>query len=332
MLLKRCNFLGYNDEFFNPFSDICSKSNVMESIKNFEELTNYLKSLNRRKRIVVVCSNDSHTEYAITRSLEEGIAEFILIGDSAILEKFPDLKKYSEYVTTIHMEDPDEAAREAVQLIRRGEADILMKGIINTDNLLRAILDKENGLLPKGKVLTHLAVMEIPTYHKLLFFSDAAVIPRPTLQQRIEMVIYAINTCRKFGIEQPRVALTHCTEKVSPKFPHSLDYVNIVELAEAGEFGNAIVDGPLDVRTSCEQESGSIKGIVSPIDGQADVLIFPNIESGNTFYKSVSLFANAEMAGILQGPICPVVLPSRSDSGLSKYYSIAMACLTANTQ
>ncbi|HCY32647.1 MAG TPA: phosphate butyryltransferase, partial [Bacteroides thetaiotaomicron] len=170
-------------------------------------------------------------------------------------------------------------------------------------------------------------VMEIPTYHKLLFFSDAAVIPRPTLQQRIEMIWYAICTCRHFGIEQPRVALIHCTEKVSAKFPHSLDYVNIVELAEAGEFGNVIIDGPLDVRTACEQASGDIKGIVSPINGQADVLIFPNIESGNAFYKSVSLFANADMAGLLQGPICPVVLPSRSDSGLSKYYSIAMACL-----
>ncbi len=250
-----------------------------------------------------------------------------MIGDSAILEKYPALKQYPDYVKTIHIEDSDEAAREAVRIVREGGADILMKGIINTDNLLHAILDKEKGLLPKGKILTHLAVMEIPTYHKLLFFSDAAVIPRPTLQQRIEMIWYAICTCRHFGIEQPRVALIHCTEKVSAKFPHSLDYVNIVELAEAGEFGNVIIDGPLDVRTACEQASGDIKGIVSPINGQADVLIFPNIESGNAFYKSVSLFANADMAGLLQGPICPVVLPSRSDSGLSKYYSIAMACL-----
>ena len=143
------------------------------------------------------------------------------------------------------------------------------------------------------------------------------------------MIWYAIHTCHHFGIEQPRIALIHCTEKVSAKFPHSLDYVNIVELAEAGEFGNVIIDGPLDVKTSCEKTSGDIKGIVSPINGEADVLIFPNIESGNAFYKAVSLFSHADMAGLLQGPICPVVLPSRSDSGLSKYYSIAMACLTS---
>mgnify|MGYP003623427399 CR=1 FL=1 len=142
------------------------------------------------------------------------------------------------------------------------------------------------------------------------------------------MIWYAIHTCHSFGIKQPRVALIHFTEKVSAKFPTSLDYVNIVELAEGGEFGDVIVDGPMDVRTACEKASGDIKGIASPINGEADVLIFPNIESGNAFYKSVSLFSKAEMAGLLQGPICPVVLPSRSDYGLSKYYSIAMTCLT----
>ncbi|MDR0940164.1 MAG: phosphate butyryltransferase [Mediterranea sp.] len=301
----------------------------MKPIRNFAQLTEHLQQLNHRKRIAVVCANDPNTEYAVARSLKEGIAEFLMIGDSRVLEKYPTLKEYPQFVRTIHIEDSDEAAREAVRIVREGGADILMKGIINTDNLLHAILDKEKGLLPKGKILTHLAVMEIPTYHKLLFFSDAAVIPRPTLQQRIEMIGYAIRTCRHFGIGQPRIALTHCTEKVSAKFPHSLDYVNIVELAEAGEFGDVIIDGPLDVRTACEQASGDIKGIASPINGQADVLIFPNIESGNTFYKAVSLFAKAEMAGLLQGPVCPVVLPSRSDSGLSKYYSIAMACLQA---
>ena len=302
----------------------------MEPIRNFTQLTEHLRGLKRRKRIAVVCANDPNTEYAIARALDEGIAEFLMIGDEAILERYPSLKRHPDHVRTLHVTDPDEAAREAVDVVRRGGADILMKGIINTDNLLRAILDKEHGLLPRGRVLTHLAVMQIPTYDKLLFFSDAAVIPRPSLQQRIEMIQYAIRACRHFGIPRPRIALIHCTEKVSAKFPHSLDYVNIVELAEAGEFGDVIIDGPLDVKTACEKTSGDIKGIVSPIDGEADVLIFPNIESGNAFYKAVSLFARADMAGLLQGPVCPVVLPSRSDSGLSKYYSIAMACLTSN--
>lgn len=298
-------------------------------IRNFAALTEHLKTLKHRKRVAVVCANDPNTEYAIARALEEGFAQFLMIGDSAIIDRYPTLKQYPEHVKTLHIDNPDEAAREAVRIVREGGADILMKGIINTDNLLHAILDKEKGLLPKGRILTHLTAMDIPAYDKLLFFSDAAVIPRPTLQQRIEMITYAITVCRKFGVPCPRVALTHFTEKVSAKFPVSLDYVNIVELADAGEFGDAIVDGPLDVRTACEKASGDIKGIASPINGEADVLIFPNIESANTFYKAMSLFGHAEAAGILQGPICPVVLPSRSDSGLSKYYSIAMACLTS---
>lgn len=301
----------------------------MKPIRSFDELTAHLRSLKRRKKIAVVCAKDPNTEYAIERALKEGIAEFVMIGDSADLERYPTLREYPEYVKVMHIESPDEAAREAVRLVREGAADVLMKGIVNTDNLLHAILDKEKGLLPKGKILTHLSMAQIPTYNKLLFFSDAAVIPRPTLQQRIEMIGYAIETCRHFGISQPRIALIHFSEKVSAKFQNSLDYVNIVELAEAGEFGDVIIDGPLDVRTACEEASADIKGIVSPINGQADVLIFPNIESGNTFYKSVSLFAKAETAGLLQGPSCPVVLPSRSDSGVSKYYSIAMACLTS---
>ena len=301
----------------------------MAPITNFDQLTQHLKEHHLRKRIVVVCADDEHTEYAIARALDEGIARFILVGDTRRLAPYPALQRHADYVETMHIENPDEAARQAVSLVHQGKADVLMKGIINTDNLLRVILDKEHGLLPKGQVLTHLAMVQLPTYPKLLFFSDAAVIPYPTLQQRIEMIWYAIRTCRSFGIEQPRISLIHCSEKVSPKFPHSMDYVHLVELAEAGEFGDVIIDGPLDVKTSCEKSSNAIKGIVSPINGEADVLIFPNIESGNTFYKTVSLFCHADMAGLLQGTICPVVLPSRSDSGLSKYYSIAMACLTA---
>lgn len=301
----------------------------METIKNFKELTEHLKNHKKKKRIVVVNPKDSHIEYAIERALNEELATFLLIGDSTIIKEFNFAKQHPENIQIIDEKDPDKAAVLSVEAIHQNKADILMKGLINTDNLLRVILNKEKGLLPKGTTLTHLSLVEIPSYEKFIFFSDAAVIPRPTLQQRVDMINYAIDTCHKFGIAQPKVSLIHCTEKVSPKFPHSLDYVEIVKQCEEGGFDNAIIDGPLDVKTSCEKGSAEIKGIVSPINGEADVLIFPNIESANTFYKSVSLFANADMAGLLQGPICPVILPSRSDSALSKYYSLVMACLTS---
>ena len=299
----------------------------MEPILNFAQLTAHLKKLNHRKRIAVVCANDPNTEYAISRALEEGIAEFLMIGDSTILKKYPTLKQYPEYVKTIHIENPDEAAREAVRIVREGGADILMKGIINTDNLLRAVLNKEHGILPKGNVLSHITVAQIPMYKKLLFFSDAAVIPRPTLEQFEAMLRYDLEVCRRMGIEAPRVALIHCTEKVNEKFPHTLDYVTLKERAAAGAYGNMYLDGPMDVKTACDAHSGEVKGISSPVVGHADLLIFPNIESGNTFYKTVSLFGDANMAGMLRGTTSPVVVPSRADSGNSKYYSLALACV-----
>ncbi|MDH6355339.1 phosphate butyryltransferase [Dysgonomonas sp. PH5-45] len=302
----------------------------MKEIRTFDELTAHLKSLKTRKKIAVVCAYDEHTEYAVSRALDENIAEIVLLGDADKTKDYPLLKKHAQYVTVVDIKDSDEAAAEAVRMVRDNEVEILMKGIINTDNLLRAILNKEKGILPKGKVLTHLAVMEIPAYDKLLFFLDAAVIPYPTLEQRIEMIKYAVTACNQFGIEEPKVALTHCTEKVNPKFPFTLDYETLKEMAKAGDFGKVIMDGPMDVKTACDSESGDIKGIASPINGQADILMFPNIESGNTFYKSMTRFAKGEMAGILQGPSCPIVLPSRSDHGLSKYYSIALACLNSN--
>ena len=208
-----------------------------------------------------------------------------------------------------------------------GDADILMKGLINTDNLLRAVLKKGDGLLPPGGVLSHVAVAQIPLYHKLLFFSDAAVIPRPTLEQYRQMIANDVALCRRLGCEQPRVALIHCTEKTDEKFPHTLSYAQLRQEAEQGMFGSVFVDGPMDAKTACDRHSGEIKGLSSPVVGNADILIFPNIEAGNTFYKTISLFGDANMAGILTGTIAPVVVPSRSDSGNSKYYSLALACL-----
>jgi phosphate butyryltransferase len=141
------------------------------------------------------------------------------------------------------------------------------------------------------------------------------------------MIRYDVEICRRMGIPEPRVALIHCTEKVNEKFPHTLDYVTLKERAEAGEYGNMYLDGPMDVKTACDSHSGEVKGISSPVVGHADMLIFPNIESGNTFYKAISLFGDANMAGMLLGTMAPVVVPSRADSGNSKFYSLALACV-----
>lgn len=284
-----------------------------------------------RQRIVAVCPHDECTEKVVRRALSEGIADFLLVAESTytavpkqIQADFPDAVQFMEAPTA------DEAAALAVSLIKEGKGDVLMKGLINTDNLLRAVLKKEVGLLPPGSVLTHVTVAETPMYHKLLCFSDAAVIPRPELTQFRAMVKGNVELCHSMGIEEPRVALIHCTEKVHEKFPHTLDYVQLKADAEAGMFGKMVIDGPMDAKTACDLHSGQVKGIASPVVGDADVLIFPNIESGNVFYKTLSFFGKADMAGMLMGAQAPVVVPSRSDSETSKYYSLVLACLSTN--
>ncbi len=301
----------------------------MEPIKDFNDLTTALRTLGIHKHVAAICASDAHTQYAVQRAVKEGFATFTLIGNEDFLTPYPELKQMKDKIRIIDIKSADDAAVEAVRMVRAGEADLLMKGIINTDNLLHVVLNRKDGLMPAGKVLSHLAAVKIPTYHKLLFVTDAAVIPKPTYSQFIAEIKYAIEACHKFGIMRPRIALLHCVEKVNSQFPHTLDYEEIVAKAKNGDFGDVIVDGPLDLLISCNKECAAIKGVKSPIDGDADVLIFPNIESGNVFYKSVALFANAEIAGALQGTTCPVIVTSRGDSKETKYNSLAMACLTS---
>jgi len=300
----------------------------MESISSFAELTAHLTSINCRKRLAVANAVDSHTLDAVLRAVDLGIVEAFLIGDVASIES-PHLfeQNLSPFIHIIDIPEVHEATLEAVRMVKAGEADILMKGLVNTDVLLRAILDKEKGLLPPGNVLTYNAALEIPTYHKLIFFSDPVVIPSPSLVQRTAMIRYAIASAYKFGIMKPKIALIHATEIANPKIHYMQDYLDIMQMWRNGEFGDVIMDGPLDIFLALDAERGRIKNVPTPVLGDADILIFPNFECANCFYKGVSLFAKAEMGGLLQGTVKPVVLTSRSESVNSKFYSIAMACV-----
>lgn len=301
----------------------------MSIIKSFDKLKEELVKKSVRKKVAVVWATDDSTQQAVAQTLSDGFVEAVFVGYVQELQELPLLRPHLDHITFIDAATPDEAAETAVSLVREGKADVLMKGLINTDNLLRAVLNKETGILTRGNVLTHISVAQLPAYDKLLLFSDAAVIPYPTHEQRIKQVEYAAAMVRSLGIDEPRISLIHCSEKVNEKhFPHTAGYKEIAAMGQAGAFGHCIVDGPLDVKVSCCRESMVTKGINSPIDGQADVLIFPDIEAGNTFYKTITLFAGAQTAGVLQGPNAPVVLPSRSDSTMSKYNSLAVAVMS----
>lgn len=303
----------------------------MEPTVDFKALPQRLRSMAKCVTVAVACPADAHTEEVIERSISEEFAKFILVAveqNAAVAERLH--AKYPDRTAIILATDVDDASRKAVAEVRQGRAQVLMKGTVNTDNLLRAVLNKECGLLEKGHVLTHIAVAEIPGLQRLLFFTDAAVIPYPTTEQFHAQLGYIADTYRSVtGNDCPRVALTHCTEKVSEKFPLTLSYEELKKEAREGAFGSMEVDGPMDVKTACDAESGAIKGIASPVVGNADILIFPDIEAGNTFYKAITLFAKATVAGMLAGTTAPVVVTSRADTVESKFYSLATACMKA---
>ena len=302
-----------------------------ELINDFKALPARLRSRGKCVTVAVACPADAHTEEVIERAIQERFAAFRLVAveqNAAVAERLH--AKFPAQTTVILATDVDDASRKAVAEVREGRAEVLMKGSVNTDNLLRAVLNKECGLLEKGHVLTHIAVAEIPGLQRLLFFTDAAVIPYPTLEQFRAQVGYAADTFRSVtGCDTPKVALTHCTEKVSEKFPLTLDYEELKKEAREGAFGSIEIGGPMDVKTACDAESGAIKGIASPVVGAADILVFPDIEAGNTFYKTVTLFAKATVAGMLAGTTAPVVVTSRADTVESKFYSLATACMKA---
>ena len=276
----------------------------METTQDFDQVVMHLKSKCIKRRVAVVCPRDKSTQEAVERATRDGFIEAVMLdGD-----------------------DLTSVAEQAVAMVQQGEADMIMKGLIPSEILLKAILRYNGGLLPEGHLLTHTACANIPQYPKLLFYSDAAVIPFPTHEQRIQQVSYVADLCRAMGVEEPKIALIHCSEEVDERhFPYTAGYTEIAERAKRGEFGRCVVDGPLDLKTSCSAESLKVKGIASPIAGDADALIFPNIEAGNVFHKSITLFNNAKLASILLGASVPVVLTSRADTADTKYYSLAAA-------
>lgn len=300
----------------------------MEPIRNFKGLIDRFYNMPRRKRVVVVCPHDEPTEEVVERCLTDNLVDVYLVTDGVESPKVEMWKeRFPEHVTIINHDNPDDAAREAVALINAGKADVIMKGTINTDNLLRAVLDKECGLLPAGRVMSHVGVAEIPGYNRLLIFSDAAVIPYPTLEQFDAMIDHNTAMARRMGIETPKVALVHFTEKVNKKFQCTLDYVQLKERAAAGKYGDIKIGGPMDIKTALDPHSGEIKGIKSDVSGDADVLTLPDLECANSFYKTLVLFGGATIAAMLIGTTAPVVTPSRADSADSKFYSLALACV-----
>lgn len=297
----------------------------MQAIKSFSDIRTRIQSIHQTRRLVVVHPHDKQTLDAVALAVNQNLITPILIGDPAIINAHPEINSMRlNIMTSLHA---GEASALGVSLLKNNEADILMKGLLNTDVLLKAILCKTNGLVPFGQVVTFIAAIEIPSFPRLLFVTDPAVIPTPNVRQRKSMISYAITMAKQFGITKPKVALVHGTEKMNLNLPFMADYQEILAAHKRNEFGDAVVFGPLDLFLALDSAMGAIKNVESPIMGDADILIFPGFDAANIFYKSMMCFAHAQMGGVLFGTEKPVVLTSRSDSTDSKFNSIALACL-----
>jgi len=293
-------------------------------MRELKEILTLAKSIGP-KRIAVAKAEDEEVFLALDRARKEKIIRGILVGSKDKLKKLADKNKInlSEYEL---IEEPDglKSSLLCSQLINQGEADLMMKGLLDTGIFMKGILDKEKGL-SVGKLLTHVAVFEIPDFPRLLLLTDAAINIAPTLLEKAQIIQNAVDLALSLGIENPKVACIAAMEKVNPeKMPATADAACLSMMAKRGQIKNAVVDGPFGLDNAISEESAKIKGVKSPIAGKADILLCPDIESGNVIYKTLIEFSKAKCGAIVLGAKSPVVLTSRADSDETKFMSIAL--------
>ncbi len=287
----------------------------------------------KKKRMVVAYAADPHTIEAAWRAREAGFVEVTLAGEPETIRALCAAEGIDPDAFRILPEAGDyESTVRAVRLAATGEADILMKGSVSTDKYMHAILSKDMGLLPPRSILTHIALLEMPGYPKLLLVSDVAIIPEPDLKQKLFMTHSLITTARSLGIECPKVAVIAPTEQMLPSIPSCVDAAILSKMWERGQIPGGIVDGPLAVDVAINPETVKIKNLTSPVAGDADCLVFPSLDASNTFFKTATKLAGASMAGMVVGAKVPCILTSRGDSEESKLNSIALAVLATETR
>lgn len=300
-------------------------------IQKIDDIYTLLKENIRKKRIAVAYANDRHSVEAVYQAVQAGLIEAVLIGDRTEIVRVCEEEGYDISCFEIIQETSDVyAAQKVVDMAREGEVDVIMKGLVSTDKYMRAILNKEKGLVTPNSILSHVAVMECPGYHKLLVVSDVAVIPQPDLNQKIAMIKYVTLTAKALGVECPKVALIAPTEQVLPKVQSTVDAAILSKMAERGQICPAhMVDGPMALDVAIDKEAAGIKKVNSVVAGDADCLVFPNLEAGNIFYKTNTKICKSRQGAIMVGAKVPSVLSSRGDDVETKFNSIALAALLA---
>ncbi len=297
---------------------------------SMQAIVDAAKSLPNRQRLVVAAAQDPDVLEAVRDAVDWGIVSAILVGDKEkIAATAAEVGLSLEKCTVIPEADPIAAAHKAVAMVAQGQGDMVMKGRIGTADILRAVLDKEQGLRT-GRLLSHVTVFDVQGVGRLLFMTDAAMNIAPDLGQKAQIVQNAVDVVRALGVERPKVAALAAVELVNPDMPAAVEAALLAKMADRGQIKGAIVDGPLALDNAISLHSAQVKGIHSPVAGNADILMVPDIEAGNVLYKSVAYFGReARIAGVIAGAKAPVVLTSRADSHEAKLDSIAFSAVYA---
>lgn len=292
-------------------------------LQKLEELISLAKEKDK-KTLSVAVAQDKEVLIAVTEAVKLGIVDAILVGDEGNINKIAKKENlHMDNIKVVNEKDIKKAAAKAVEFVSNGQANFIMKGMLGTADLLRAVLNKEAGLRGNG-LLSHVMVYQIPTYHKLIFLTDGGMIPYPNLEEKIGIVNNAVKVAHKLKIKKPKVAPICAVEVVNPAMQATIDAAALSQMNKRNQIKDCIIDGPLGLDNAISKIAAEHKGIISEVAGDADILLVPNIESGNFLGKSMTYFANGENAGVIMGAKCPVVLVSRSDSAQSKLYSIAL--------
>lgn len=293
--------------------------------KNFNEMLEKLRNL-PPLRVSVVQAADAAVLEAVKDACDKGIIEPILVGEKEKIQK--EALKAGFPVKNVEIVDcsPEEAPLTGVRMVHENRADVLMKGLVDTTAFMKAVLNPDFGLRT-GELLSHLAAFEVPNFNRIIFVTDGGINIAPTLEEKISILKNAIRALRAIGYTEPKVAVLSAVETVSFKMQSSVDAAILAKMAERNQIKGALVDGPLALDNAVSEEAAAHKGIKSPVAGRADLILVPNIETGNALGKSLTFLAGGLMAGIVVGAKAPVVLSSRADSPLSKLMSIVLACL-----
>jgi phosphate butyryltransferase len=293
-------------------------------VKSLDDILTLAKKTGPKK-VAVAQAEDGEILHALEQARSEGMVEAVLVGKREKIEELASRNGIDPRGFEFRQEtDGFSATLKCCELVGRGEAHFLMKGLVGTAHFMRAILDKERGL-GTGRLLSHVAVFEIPAYPKLLMVTDAAINIAPTLMEKAQIVQNAVGVAHLLGTELPNVACLAAVEKVYPdKMPATLDCASLSMMAKRGQIRGAVVDGPFGLDNAVSEESARVKGVKSEMAGKVDVLLCPNVEAGNALYKTLTAFANAKCAAIVVGTKAPVVLTSRADSHQTKFVSIAL--------